>query len=42
MRLPLETTSTGELASAAEVTRNVARHGVPITWSEAAERLDAP
>lgn len=27
------------LASAAEVTRNVARHGVPITWSEAAERL---
>src|SRR3546814_2404064 len=27
------------LASAAEVARNVARHGVPITWSEAAERL---
>ncbi len=27
------------LASAAEVARNVARHGVPITWSAAAERL---
>ena len=27
------------LASAAEVARNVARHGVSITWSEAAERL---
>jgi len=27
------------LASAAEVAQNVARHGVPITWSEAAERL---
>lgn len=27
------------LASAAEVARNVARHGVPITCSEAAERL---
>lgn len=27
------------LASAAEVARNVARHGVLITWSETAERL---
>ena len=27
------------LASAAEVARNVARHGVSITWSDGAERL---